>query len=322
MAWRRLVTEDDFGGFDAPTAVIGGAAVPGVATTAMRSDAAPELGPLTRDLDFGGFRATNVADPAGAQDAATKAYVDALAQGLAPKESVRAATTGDITLSGARAIDGVAVVTGDRVLVKNQAAGAQNGIYVAAAGAWARAADADSEGDLRGASVFVEEGTTQADSLWVMTTNAPITVGTTVLTWAQFSSAGDIVAGAGLSKAGNTLDVNIDGATLEINADALRVKTLGITDAHVAAANKDGAVGTPSMRTLGTGSQQGCAGNDGRLSNTRIPAAAAGGTAWDLADNEIVGLRPKGYTTGARPGSAAVGRIIYDTDISRPMVWV
>ena len=64
------------------------------------------------------------------------------------------------------------------------------------------------------------------------------------------------------------------------------------------------------------------AGNDGRLSNTRVPAAAAGGTAWDLADNEIVGLRPKGYTTGARPGSAAVGRIIYDTDISRPMVWV
>ena len=114
----------------------------------------------------------------------------------------------------------------------------------------------------------------------------------------------------------------MDGATLEINADALRVKALGITDAHVAAANKDGAVGTPSLRTLGTGSQQGCAGNDGRLSNTRVPAAAAGGTAWDLADNEIVGLRPKGYTTGARPGSAAVGRIIYDTDISRPMVWV
>jgi len=145
LAWKKLITEDDFGGFANPTGVIGGAAVNGVATTAMRSDAAPELGPLTRDLDFGGFKATNVADPAGAQDAATKAYVDALAQGLAPKESVRAATTGDIVLSGAQAIDGVAVVAGDRVLVKDQAAGAQNGIYVAAAGAWARSADGDSE---------------------------------------------------------------------------------------------------------------------------------------------------------------------------------
>ncbi len=161
MAWKQLITEDDFEGFAAPTAVIGGAAVPGVATTAMRSDAAPELGPLTRDLDFGGFKATNVADPAAAQDAATKAYVDAVAQGLAPKESVRAATTGDIVLSRAHASDGVAVVAGDRVLVKNQVAGAQNSIYVAAAGAWARAADADSEADLRGASVFVEEGATQ-----------------------------------------------------------------------------------------------------------------------------------------------------------------
>ncbi len=94
-----------------------------------------------------------------------------------------------------------------------------------------------------------------------------------------------------------------------------------ITDAHVAAANKDGVVGTPSLRTLGTGSQQAAAGNDGRLSDTRVPAAAQAGTAWDFADNEITALRPKGYTTGGRPGSAAVGRLIFDTTINRPMVW-
>ena len=321
MAWKKLITEDDFGGFANPSATIGGAAVNGAATTAMRSDAAPALGPLTRDLDFGAFKGVNAADPSAAAHLATKGYVDSVAQGLAPKDSVRAATTGDIALSGAQTIDGVNVVGGDRVLVKSQNTASENGIYVAAAGAWARAADADSEGDLRSASVFVEEGTANADTLWVMTTNAPIVVGTTALTWTQFSGAGDIVGGAGLTKTGNTLDVNVDGSTLEINADTLRVKALGITDAHVAAANKDGVVGTPSLRTLGTGSQQAAAGNDGRLSDPRVPAAAQAGTAWDFADNEVVGLRPKGYTTGARPAAPAVGRLIFDTTINRPMVW-
>ena len=155
----------------------------------------------------------------------------------------------------------------------------------------------------------------------MLTTNAPVTVGTTALAWTQFNSAGDIVGGNGLTKTGNTLDVNVDGSTLEINADALRVKALGITDSHVAAANKDGASGTPSMRTLGTGSAQACAGNDGRLADTRIPAASQGGTAWDFNDNEVVGLRPKGYTTGGLPGSAAVGRVVFNTTINRPLVW-
>ena len=321
MAWKKLITEDDFGGFANPSGVIGGAAVNGSATTAMRSDAAPALGPLTRDLDHGGFKAVNAADPTAAAHLATKGYVDSVAQGLAPKDAVRAATTANSTLSGAQTIDGVSVVADDRVLVKNQTTGSENGIYVAASGAWSRATDADSEADLRGASVFVEEGTANADTLWVMTTNAAITVGTTALTWTQFASAADIVGGNGLTKTGNTLDVNVDGSTLEINADTLRVKALGITDAHVAAANKDGVVGTASLRTLGTGSQQAAAGNDGRLSDTRVPAASQAGTAWDFNDNEITALRPKGYTTGARPASPAVGRLIFDTTISRPMVW-
>ena len=92
MAWKKLLTEDDFGGFANPSAVIGGAATNGAATTAMRSDAAPALGPLTRDLDFGAFKGVNVANPTGAQHVATKAYVDSVAQGLAPKDSVRLAT--------------------------------------------------------------------------------------------------------------------------------------------------------------------------------------------------------------------------------------
>ena len=323
MAWKKLVTEDDFAGFANPSATIGGAAVNGAATTAMRSDAAPEFGPLTRDLDFGAFKGTNAADPTAAQHLATKAYVDAVAQGLAPKDAVRVRVGSNVnTASPGANLDGVAMAAGDRALLTNQTTASQNGIWVwnGAAVAMTRALDADSEADLLGASVFVLEGTS-ADTLWVLTTDAPLTVGTTALTWTQFNSAGDIVGGNGLTKTGNTLDVNVDGATLEISADALRVKALGITDAHVAAANKDGAVGTPSMRTLGTGAQQACAGNDGRLSDTRVPAASQAGTAWDFNDNEIVALRPKGYTTGGRPGSAAVGRIIFDTTIARPMVW-
>ncbi len=323
MAWKRLVTEDDFAGFADPTGTIGGVAVNGVATTAMRSDAAPALGPLTRDLDFGGFKGANAADPTAAQHLATKAYVDALAQGLAPKDAVRVRVSSNVnTASPGSNLDGVAMAAGDRVLLTNQTTASQNGIWVwnGAAVAMTRALDADSEGDLLGASVFVLEGTS-ADTLWTLTTDAPITVGTTALTWTQFNSAGDIVGGNGLTKTGNTLDVNVDGSTLEINADALRVKALGITDAHVAAANKDGAVGTPSMRTLGTGSAQACAGNDGRLSDTRVPAATQGGAAWDFNDNEVLGLRPKGYTTAGRPASPAVGRVIFDTTISRPMIW-
>jgi len=341
MAWKRLVTEDDFAGFSNPSATIGGAAVNGVATTAMRSDAAPALGPLTRDLDFGAFKGVNAADPTGAAHLATKGYVDSVAQGLAPKDSARLATAAALpahtragstltaSANGALSVDGVAVENGERVVVKNEGAShLEHGVYVvtdkgSGGTPWIldRALDADSEGDLVGGSVFIQEGATNADTLWVMTTDAPIVVNTTPLTWTQFSSSGAISAGNGLSKTGNTLDVIVDDQTIEINADTVRVKALGITDSHVAAANKDGLVGAPSLRTLGTGSQQACAGNDGRLSDTRVPAAAQAGTAWDFADNEVVGLRPKGYTSGTRPAAPAVGRLIFDTTISRPMVW-
>lgn len=322
-AWKKIVTEDDAGN---PTAVIAGAAVNGTATTFMRSDAAPELGPLTRDLDFGANKASNLGAPTAPSDATTKAYVDALAQGLAPKESVRVATTTNGTLATAYedgdTVDGVVIATGDRILIKNQTAGEENGIYtVNAAGAPTRALDADSSGDLLGAFTFVEEGATNADTGWVLTTNAPIVVGTTSLTFTQFSGAGSFVDGAALVKTGNTLDWNPDGSTLEVSGDAARVKPLGITDAHVATANKDGVAGTASLRTLGTGGQQAAAGNDARLSDTRIPSNTNGGTAWDFADNEVVGLRAKGYTTAGLPVAPAVGRIAYDTTVSRLKVY-
>ncbi|TGP28194.1 DUF2793 domain-containing protein [Mesorhizobium sp. M2D.F.Ca.ET.232.01.1.1] len=125
---------------------------------------------------------------------ATKTYVDGKVAGLSWKQAVRAATTANGTLASAFAngstIDGVTLATGDRILIKNQSSGAENGIYiVAASGAPARATDADSGAELVNASVYVSEGTTQADTQWTCTTNAPITVGSTSLSFAQFVSS-------------------------------------------------------------------------------------------------------------------------------------
>lgn len=126
-----------------------------------------------------------VPTPSGATDAANKGYVDGAIQGLSWKTATRAASTGNLTLSGAQTIDGVSVIAGDRVLVKDQSTGSQNGIYVAAAGAWSRATDMDSAAEFVNATVYVSEGTANADTVWTVTTNAPITVGTTAIAFAQ-----------------------------------------------------------------------------------------------------------------------------------------
>jgi len=172
-----------------------------------------------------------VSTPAADLDAANKAYVDAARTGLDVKASVRAATTVALTLSSdlenGDTLDGVTLATGDRVLVKNQGTGAENGIYiVAASGAPSRSTDADSNAEVTpGMFTFVEEGTTNADSGWVMTNDGAITVGTTALTFALFSVAGTIFAGDGLSKSGDVLNVNTksDGG-LQITSDELEIK--------------------------------------------------------------------------------------------------
>jgi hypothetical protein len=149
------------------------------------------------------------ADPTQALQAATKQYVDAVKQGLDVKDSVKVATTGNITLSGTQTIDGVAVAVGDRVLVKDQTSAAQNGIYIVASGVWTRAVDFDGTGAdvTTGAFTFVEQGTTNVGNGYVLTTANPITVGTTSLTFSQFSGAGQITAGTGLTKSGNALSI-------------------------------------------------------------------------------------------------------------------
>ena len=172
-------------------------------------------------------------DPTQALHATTKQYVDNSITGLDFKNSCRVASTANITLSGLQTIDGVSVIANDRVLVKNQTTASQNGIYVADAGAWTRSTDADGSPTNEvssGLYTFVEEGTSNADSGWVLTTNNPITVGTTSLAFTQFTGLGQVVAGAGLTKTGSQLDVGTASASrIVVNADNIDLATTGVT---------------------------------------------------------------------------------------------
>lgn len=160
----------------------------------------------------------------------TKEYADSIKQSLDVKQSVRAATTANITIATALnngdTIDGVTLATGDRVLVKNQTTGSENGIYVVGATP-ARSDDADTSADVTaGMFVFVTEGTANGDNGFILTTNDTITLGTTALSFTQFSGAGQITAGDGLTKSGNTLAVNADDDTIGISGDLVGLKGL------------------------------------------------------------------------------------------------
>lgn len=163
----------------------------------------------TGPVNFNNQALQNLAPPSNQNDAATKGYVDGASQGLVSKAAVQVATTGaNITLSGLQTIDGYTTVAGDRVLVKDQTAQANNGIYIAAAGAWARATDMDTWPEVPNAYVFVSNGTSNQNSSWVCTSvMAGGVLGSTPITWVQFSKAETISAGNGLNKVGSVLNV-------------------------------------------------------------------------------------------------------------------
>jgi len=185
---------------------------------------------FTAAQSMGGFKLTNVGTPTATTDAATKAYVDSVAQGLSVKTAVKVATTANITLSGTQTIDGVAVSAGDRVLVKNQSTSSENGAYDVAAGAWSRSTDSDTGTELVNAFYFVQSGTTLQATGWVQSTPGPITIGSTSLVFSQFSGAAEYQAGAGMTKTGLTFDVvTADASRIVVNPDNIDLATTGVT---------------------------------------------------------------------------------------------
>lgn len=232
----------------------------------VRLNRLDQMAAPTAAVSMNSQKITNLATPTSDNDAANKAYVDGVAQGLDVKPSVVVATTANITLSGAQTIDTIAVVAGDRVLVKNQTNATQNGIYVVATGAWTRATDADAWTELVGAFTFVERGS-QADTGWVCTVDAGGTLGTTNVAFTQFSGAGSYVAGDGLTLSGNTF--NVGGTTNRITVSANAVDI---------AANY---VGQNTITTLGTVST-------GTWSASPISIAYGGTGSTNFTENYLV----------------------------------
>jgi hypothetical protein len=159
----------------------------------------PENATFTNISTVTGTISTN---PVGDTDIANKGYVDSVAQGLDVKASCAYSTTANISLSGLAVQAGgdwtATLTVGDRILVKNQGLSQFNGIYVAAAGAWARSADMNTWAEVPSAFTFIESGTTLADTGWVCTSNQGGTIDVTPITWSQFSGAGSYLAGTGL----------------------------------------------------------------------------------------------------------------------------
>ena len=171
--------------------------------------------------------ATMTNQPVSNLDLCNKLYVDAAIVGISWKPPVNAATTADITLSGTQTIDTVALVAGDRVLVKDQSTQAENGIYVVAAGAWSRSADADTWDELVSALVFVESGT-QAGDAYYCPVQPGGTLGSTAVTWANFSISGNYLAGTGLTLTGNTFSITNTGVSANTYGSASAVPTIAV----------------------------------------------------------------------------------------------
>ena len=222
----------------------------------VRTNRLDQMTAPTGSVSFNSQNITNVADPVNAQDAATKGFVEATSQGLDVKDSCVAATTGNITISTALnngdTLDGVTLSTNDRVLVKDQSTASQNGIYIVGSSP-ARADDLAAGSDAAGMFTFVEQGTVNADNGFVCTSNkGSAVVGTNNLTFAQFSGAGQITAGDGLDKSGNTLSVDLKangGLVIESTEIAVKLDASSITGTLAVGDGGTGATSASAART-------------------------------------------------------------------------
>ena len=203
----------------------------------VRTNRLDQMSAPTASVSLNSQTITNLADPVNTQDAATRGFVEATAQGLDVKDSCVAATTANITigsdLANGDTIDGVTLSNNDRVLVKDQSTASQNGIYVVSGSTPSRAVDLAASADAAGMFTFIEQGTVNADNGFVCTSNkGSAVVGTNNLTYAQFSGAGQITTADGIQKSGNTISVDLKangGLVIESAEIALDLAASSIT---------------------------------------------------------------------------------------------
>jgi len=285
MAWKKILDED------------------------TRLD---ELAAPTSSVDLNSQKIINLADGTAAGDAVNLGQLNSVAGGIDWKESVRVATTTNGTLATAYengdTVDGVVLATGDRILLKDQSTGAENGIYtVNASGAPTRATDADANAEVTaGLAVFVEEGTTNADTGWVLTTNDPITVGTTALTFTQFTGIGDLVAGSGLAKTGNT--VNCDWGSETEDASPATNDYVLVEDNAVA-----GQFRKVQLTNMPVGTHRL---DEHDAANTSVDVGT------DSAPQELHSVAIQAQSAAPSSGNEIPGQLYYDTDDDALFLWV
>lgn len=232
---------------------------------------------VTGTLTFSAGTVTGLATPSASTDAATKGYVDSLSQGLDPKGSVRVATTADGALAtdfaADQTIDNITLVTGDRILLKDQTLASENGIYVVqASGAPVRATDANSWGELPGAFVFVEVGDTNADTGWVCTSDQGGTLGSTDITFTQFAGAGNYTAGNGLALTGTVFSI---AAPVSYANGGTGLTALGTAN-QILGANTAGDAAEYKTLIAGAGVSVSHAAGSVTFTNTGVRTAVAG----------------------------------------------
>jgi len=246
---------------------------------------------LTGTYDFRSAT-LQVATPTADSHAATKAYCDSVSQGAYWKDAVSAASTANVDISSApSAIDGVTLSSNDRVLLKDQSSAAENGIYVfdSAGSAMSRSGDMNAGSEFPSAAVFAIAGSQNAEKGYICTNDTAPTLGSTAITWTQFTGLSSIEAGAALTKTGDRLDVQVDNSSVEVASDALQIKALGITNAHLAGSIENA-----------------------KLANSTISGIALGGNLNSLSKATNGGVQFTAFN-----GSAAVSNLKLDiTDLA------